>query len=82
MAQNQKKTISLTSLYSMFIDCAVSGHLYLDYQRYGIPLLLEPKCTLYMHNYTRSGYIKVYIRGEYFESRLSKEHSWLIGKYG
>lgn len=72
MVQNSKKLITLRSLYSMVIDSAVSGYLYINYLRYGIPYLRNPKYNLYIHTYKTSGYIKV---------RLDKEHYWLIGKY-
>ena len=73
MEQNSKKPITLKSLYSMVIDCAVSGYLCVDYQRFGLSYLSNPKYSLYINTYIANGYIKV---------RLDKKHNWLIGKYG
>lgn len=72
MQQNQEKAISLRDLYSMVIDSAVSGYLYINYLKYGIPYSPNPKHRLYINNYKASGYIKV---------RLDKKHHWLISKY-
>lgn len=71
MEYNQEKAIALKSLYSMVIDYAVSGYLYIDYQRFGIQYFTEPKYILYIQTYRASGYIEIH---------SNKKHYW-IGKY-
>jgi len=66
-----KKSIALKSLYNMVIDCVTSGYLYIDYQRYGIPYVPNPKYNLYIHTYIVRGYIRI---------QSNKRHNW-IGKY-
>ena len=67
-----KKSIALKSLYSMVIDSAVSGYLYINYLKYGIPYSPNPKHRLYIHVCKASEFIKVC---------LDKKHSWFIDKY-
>lgn len=67
-----KKSIALKSLYSMVIDSAVSGHIYISYLKYGIPYSSNPKHTLYINTYKAREYIKVC---------LDEKHNRLIGKY-
>ena len=71
MEQEKEKAIALKSLYSMVIDYAVSGYLYIDYQRFGIPYVPNPKYNLYMHLYVERGYIRI---------QSNKRHNW-ISKY-
>lgn len=71
MEQNSKKPITLKSLYSSFIDCAVSGCVYINYQIYGSSYLINPKHRLLIDEYAARGYIRV---------QLDTKHNW-IGKY-
>lgn len=65
-----KKSIALKSLYSIVIDCLVSGNFYVDDQGFGISYYL-PKHNLYIHTYIERGYIRI---------QSNKKHTW-ISKY-
>lgn len=71
MVQNLKKPTTLKSLYNRVIDSVVSGHFYVDYQRYGSLYSANPKYDLYIHTYIGRGYIRI---------QSNKRHNW-ISKY-